>query len=210
MVGVTDSRPADPAPSAGAPVGQRPRTRLPLFFGTALLALAADVLTKVLVVAHIQPTDPGIRLLGGVVYLVQARNSGAAFSVGTGATVVLTGISIVVIAIVLRAARRLTSSGWAVALGLVLGGAIGNLLDRLFRAPSPGRGHVVDWISVFARDGHVWPIFNLADSAIVTGGLLAVLLSLRGVEFGADRRDRRAAGSEGLSADPAVEREPHE
>jgi signal peptidase II len=182
-----------------------------LFFGTALVALAADVLSKVLVVAHIQPSDPGVRLLGGALYLVQARNSGAAFSVGTGATVVLTGISILVIAIVLRAARRLTSSGWAVALGLVLGGAIGNLVDRLFRAPSPGRGHVVDWISVFARDGRVWPIFNLADSAIVTGGALAVLLSLRGIEFGTDREGRSAAAEpEALPSDPAVEREPHD
>lgn len=191
MAGVTDSFPADHERTTGPLAGRRPRTRMRLFFATALVALAADVLSKVLVVAHIRPDDAGIRLLGGAVYLVQARNSGAAFSVGTGATVVLTGVSLVVIGIVLRAARRLTSSGWAVALGLVLGGAIGNLVDRLFRAPSPGRGHVVDWISVFANDGHVWPIFNLADSAIVTGGVLAVLLSLRGVEFSADRSARR-------------------
>jgi len=177
-----------------------------LFFGTALLALAADLVSKVLVVANIQPTDPGVRLLGGAVYLVQARNSGAAFSVGTGATLVLTGVSLVVIGIVLRAARRLTSTAWAIALGLVLGGAIGNLSDRLFRAPSPGKGHVVDWISVLANDGHVWPIFNLADSAIVTGGALAVLLSLRGVEFGTARRTEPAT----VPSDPAVEREPHD
>jgi len=161
-----------------------------LFLATALAALTADLVSKILVVAHIDETDSGIRLLGGALYLVQARNSGAAFSVGTGATVVLTGISIIVIVIVLRAARRLTSSSWALALGLVLGGAMGNLVDRLFRAPSPGKGHVVDWISVLANDGHVWPIFNLADSAIVVGGALAVLLSLRGVEFSstADQR----------------------
>ena len=154
-----------------------------LFFATALIALALDLLSKILIVAHIKPTDPGVRLLGGALYLVQARNSGAAFSVGTGATVVLTAISVVVSAIVIRAARRLSSIGWAMALGLVLGGALGNLVDRLFRAPSPGKGHVVDWISLLARDGHVWPIFNLADSSIVVGGILAVVLSLRGVEF---------------------------
>src|SRR4051812_21497916 len=113
MVGVTDHRPADREPSAG----RAPRTRMRLFFGTALIALTADLVSKVLVVANIQPTDPGVRLLGGAVYLVQARNSGAAFSVGTGATVLLTGISLVVIGIVLRAARRLTSTGWAIALG---------------------------------------------------------------------------------------------
>jgi signal peptidase II len=94
------------------------------------------------------------------------------------------------------------------ALGLVLGGAIGNLVDRLFRAPSPGRGHVVDWISVFARDGHIWPIFNLADSAIVTGGALAVLLSLRGIEFCSGRG--AGAEPEARMADPAAERGPHD
>ncbi len=202
--GVTDPRPADHEPSGG----QAPHTRLRLFFGTALIALTADLVSKVLVVANIQPTDPGVRLLGGAVYLVQARNSGAAFSVGTGATVVLTGISLVVIGIVLRAARRLTSTGWAIALGLVLGGAVGNLADRLFRAPSPGKGHVVDWISVLADDGHVWPIFNLADSAIVTGGVLAVLLSLRGVEFAAARHAGDAPTTR--TADPAAERGPHD
>ena len=171
-----------------------------LFFATALAAFTADLVSKALAVAHIDQTDPGIRLLGGALYLVQARNSGAAFSVGTGATVVLTAISIIVIVIVLRAARKLTSSRWALALGLVLGGAMGNLVDRLFRAPSPGKGHVVDWISVLSSDGHVWPIFNLADSAIVVGGVLAVLLSLRGVEFSAasDQRppDEPAASPE--------------
>jgi signal peptidase II len=187
-----------------------PRSRMRFFFATALAALAADLISKVLVVAHIAPTDPGIRLLGGAVYLVQARNSGAAFSVGTGATVVLTAISIIVIAIVLRAARRLTSPAWALALGLVLGGAMGNLVDRLFRAPSPGKGHVVDWISVLASDGHVWPIFNLADSAIVTGGALAVLLSLRGVEFSSVPDQRPAEEPPGAPEDPAAEPRSHD
>ena len=181
-----------------------------LFFATALAAFTADLVSKALAVAHIDQTDPGIRLLGGALYLVQARNSGAAFSVGTGATVILTAISIIVIVIVLRAARRLTSSGWAVALGLVLGGAMGNLIDRLFRSPSPGRGHVVDWISVLANDGHVWPIFNLADSAIVTGAVLAVLLSLRGVEF-SSAPGRRSGGEPADSPeDPAAERRSHD
>lgn len=160
-----------------------PRTRIRVFVATALVALAADLVTKLAVVAGIKPTDAPIRLLGGVLYLVQARNSGAAFSIGTGATVMLTAISIVVVIIIVRAARRLTSRAWAVSLGLVLGGALGNLIDRFFRDPAPGRGHVVDWISLFADDGHFWPIFNLADSCIVVGGAIAVVLSLRGVDF---------------------------
>ncbi|MEO6700768.1 MAG: signal peptidase II, partial [Jatrophihabitantaceae bacterium] len=92
---------------------------------------------------------------------------------------------------------------WAVSLGLVLGGALGNLIDRFFRAPAPGKGHVVDWISVFASDGHVFPIFNLADSSIVVGGAIAVLLSLRGVDFVGGRNPLESdepAGSEPAAA----------
>lgn len=185
---VSKPRPADPAQLAD----RSPVRKTWLFFVTALIALAADLVSKIVVVATIQPADPGVRLLGGAVYLVHARNSGAAFSLAAGATVVLTAISVVVIAVVIRAARKLTSSSWAVALGLVLGGAMGNLVDRLFRAPSPGKGRVVDWISVLANDGHVWPIFNLADSAIMIGGALAILLSLRGVEFSSTPKRRPA------------------
>lgn len=183
---VSKPRPAEPAQLAGRP----PARKTWLFFLTALIALGADLVSKIAVVATIQPGDPGVRLLGGAVYLVHARNSGAAFSLAAGATVALTAISIIVIAVVIRAARKLISARWALALGLVLGGAMGNLVDRLFRAPSPGKGHVVDWISVLANDGHVWPIFNLADSAIVAGAVLAVLLSLLGVEFGPGKNRR--------------------
>lgn len=158
-------------------------TRIKVFAAAAVIALTVDIISKVLVVAHIKPESQGIRLLGGAIYLVQARNSGAAFSVGTGATVALTAISVIVAVVIIRAARRLTSTWWAVSLGLVLGGALGNLVDRFLRAPSPGKGHVVDWISLFANDGHVWPIFNVADSCIVVGGAIAVVLSVRGVDF---------------------------
>lgn len=172
-----------------------PRTRLRVFAATALFAVLADLISKTLVVAHIKADDNGVRLLGGAIYLVQARNSGAAFSVGTGATILLTAISVVVAVVIVRAARRLTSTAWAICLGLVLGGALGNLIDRLFRAPSPGKGHVVDWISLFANDGHIWPIFNLADSSIVVGGVMAVLLSLLGVDFRGDRNRTEAQSS---------------
>jgi signal peptidase II len=84
-----------------------------------------------------------------------------------------------------RTAGRMRSVGWAIALGLVLGGALGNLADRIFRAPGVGRGHVVDWISVFGPNGKHWPIFNLADSAIVCGAVLAAVLALSGVDIDA-------------------------
>lgn len=171
--------------------------RIGLFVFVAVIALGLDLSTKVLVVArlgldHAGNDHPPVRLLGGAVYLFETRNSGAAFSVGTGATIVLTAVALAVVGLILRTANRMRSTGWAVALGLVLGGALGNLVDRLFRDPGVGRGHVVDWISLFARDGHVWPVFNLADSAIVCGAILSAVLALRGIDIdGRGARVRR-------------------
>jgi signal peptidase II len=159
--------------------------------------LAADVVSKVLVVDRLHPGQD-VRVLGGLLYLTQLRNPGAAFSFAEGATVLFTVIAVVVVGVIVRTARRLRSAAWATALGLVLGGAVGNLLDRLFRAPGIGRGAVVDWMSLFAPDGRVWPVFNIADSAIVCGGVLGALLALLGVEFDGRRARRggadRAAG----------------
>ena len=152
----------------------------------AAAVLVADLATKLAVVATVEPGED-IRLLGGLLYLTQVRNVGAAFSLAEGFTVGFTLIAVVVSLVILRTARRLHSTGWAVALGLVLGGALGNLIDRLFRDPGFMRGGVVDFLSVFAPDGEVWPVFNVADSAIVCGGLLGVLLALRGIEFDGSR-----------------------
>jgi signal peptidase II len=86
------------------------------------------------------------------------------------------------------------STGWAVALGLVLGGALGNLIDRIFRDPGFLRGGVVDFLSVFGPDAQYFPVFNVADSAIVCGGILGALMALRGIEFDGSRaKDRTAA-----------------
>ena len=152
-----------------------------LLGGVAALFLALDVLTKYLVVEHLEHREP-IRLLGGALLLSVSRNSGAAFSFAQGATVLFTAVAVVVVVVIVRTARRLGSAAWATSLGLLLGGALGNLLDRVFRDPGPGRGAVVDWI-----DFRVWPVFNVADSAIVVGGLLAVLLSMRGIELDGTR-----------------------
>jgi signal peptidase II len=169
-----------------------PPRRIMLFGAVAALVLALDAVSKAIVAAKLGAHAP-VRLLGGAVYLVETRNSGAAFSLGTGATVILTVVALAVVAVILRTAGRMRSAGWAVALGLVLGGALGNLADRLFREPGVGRGHVVDWISLFSDDGHVWPIFNLADSGIVCGAVLAAVLALRGIDIdGNSARDRRA------------------
>jgi signal peptidase II len=157
----------------------------------AAAVLLLDGLTKYLVVEHLEHREP-IRLLGGALLLAVSRNSGAAFSFAQGATVIFTAVAVTVIVVIVRTARQLGSAGWAVCLGLLLGGATGNLVDRIFRAPGPGRGAVVDFI-----DFRVWPVFNLADSAIVCGGLLAVLLTMRGIELDGSRK------TEDAPADPA-------
>ena len=175
----------------------RPRTRLLLGLATGVLAL--DLLTKVLVVATIEPGED-VRLLGGLVYLTSLRNMGAAFSFAEGATILFSLIAVGVAVVIVRTARRLFSTGWAVSLGLVLGGAVGNLVDRIFRDPGFLRGGVVDFVSVFAPDGRVWPVFNVADSAIVCGGILGALLAVRGVEFDGRRTpagSRRRGGDAG-------------
>jgi signal peptidase II len=154
-----------------------------LFAVVAAAIFVLDVASKVLVVAKLPETHRPVRILGGALYLDQTRNSGAAFSLGTGFTVILTAVAVAVVVVIVRTASRMRSAGWAVALGLVLGGALGNLTDRIFRAPGFGRGHVVDWISAFGPQGEHWPIFNIADSSIVCGAVLAAVLALRGIDI---------------------------
>ncbi len=158
----------------------RPR-RLGLLLAVAVFVIAADGISKAIVVARM-PDHPPIRLLGGLLTITLTRNGGAAFSIGTSMTIVFTVIALGVIVYILRTARKLRSIGWAITLGLLLGGATGNLLDRIFRAPGLFQGHVVDWIEL----PH-WPVFNLADSAIVCAGVLVVLLALRGIRMDGTR-----------------------
>lgn len=164
--------------------GQAPgdRKRAGLLAVVAVLAVVADVTSKLLVVAHLEGREP-IRLLGGFLTLEASRNSGAAFSFAEGATVVFTAVAVAVVVVIVRTSRRLRSTPWALTLGLLLGGAVGNLIDRLFRSPGVGRGAVVDFIHLphFA-------VFNVADSCITVGAALAVLLSLRGLEVDGTRR----------------------
>jgi lipoprotein signal peptidase len=168
--------PADD-PAATSAEERPPRRRTGLLALVATVILVADVLTKVWVVATLG-SGRVIELFGGYVLLHEVRNPGAAFSKATGATLLLSLVAGCVVVVIVRTARRLRSGGWAVCLGLLLGGATGNLVDRLLRSPGPLRGHVVDFV-----DFRWWPVFNVADSAIVTGGLLAVLLATRGIEI---------------------------
>ena len=145
------------------------------------MILLFDLVTKVLAVHFVRPGSP-IEIIGDVVTLRLVRNPGAAFSMATGMTWLLTVVAVAVVIGVIKIGRTLRSPWWALGLGLVLGGALGNLIDRFFRAPGPFQGHVVDFVSV-----GWWPVFNVADSSIVCGAILLVALSLFGFEPNGER-----------------------
>src|ERR1700750_2594030 len=172
---------------------ERPR-RVVLLLAVAAFVIAADVISKAIVVATM-PDHPNIRLLGGALTITLTRNGGAAFSIGGSMTIVFTAIALGVVIYILRTARNLRSVAWAITLGLLLGGALGNLLDRIFRAPGLFQGQVVDWIQL-----PDWPVFNLADSAIVCAGVLVVLLALRGIRMDGTKPARESAGLRRASA----------
>lgn len=178
---------SDP-PVAVEPEALPPRRGLVLLV-VALVVLITDIIVKIIVVATLEGERP-VRLLGGLVYLQLVRNPGAAFSMATGMTWVLSLIAIAVVVAIIWILPRLRSIGWAVGLGLVLAGALGNLSDRIFRAPGPLRGHVIDFVSVFAPNAEKFPVFNVADSAIVIGGGVIVLMALLGKDY--DGRSTRA------------------
>ncbi|WP_422070642.1 signal peptidase II [Streptomyces hoynatensis] len=184
---------ADRGRGAGAGArgeGGAARRRVPLLLAVAGLAYAIDLGTKLAVVARLEHHAP-VGLIGSWMELRVMRNSGAAFGIGGATTLVFTVIAIGVAAVIFRLARRLYSRPWALALGLLLGGALGNLTDRLFRAPGDLQGAVVDFIAVRG-----FSVMNLADWAIVCGGALIVLFSFCGWELdGTTRGGATPAGA---------------
>lgn len=186
---MTDEKAAAPvAPDGGSgaddPAGPRPRRRLRLLFVVAGVVLALDIVSKVLAVHLLTPGQP-VSIIGDTVTWTLVRNSGAAFSMATGYTWVLTLVATGVVIGIVWMGRRLVSPWWALGLGMILGGALGNLMDRFFRSPGPLRGHVVDFLSI-----GWWPVFNVADPAVVGGAILLVVLSLFGFDFDTDGRRR--------------------
>lgn len=190
---MSDETPAPPAPT---------RRRLRLLLSIAAVVLVVDIATKVLAVELLTPGQP-VPIIGDTVTWTLVRNSGAAFSMATGYTWVLTLIAIGVVIGIVWMGRRLVSPWWALGLGMILGGALGNLVDRFFRSPGPLRGHVVDFLSI-----GWWPVFNVADPAVVGGAILLVVLSLFGYDFDtAGRRTRDdTAGRRTHDGDPATKR----
>lgn len=180
----------EPAPAAAptddvAPLATdgRPR-RLKSLLLVAVVLYGLDLLTKTIVVANLTPGEP-VSIIGDFARFTLVRNPGAAFSMATGMTWLLTLVAAAVVIGVIRIGRTLRSPWWAIGLGMVLGGALGNLTDRLFRAPGPLQGHVVDFVAV-----GWWPVFNVADSAIVCGAILLVVLTVFGFEPDGTRTGR--------------------
>lgn len=165
---------ADESPSTPQPPANR-RGLFGLLVGSAVVAYALDQVTKAWAQSSLESGSP-VNLVGEFIRLNLIRNAGAAFSIGDNATWVLTLIAFAVLVVIIRTARRIGSRGWAWALGLLLGGSLGNLTDRMVREPGPGRGHVVDFIDYFGLF-----IGNVADIAIVGAALLIGLLALRGI-----------------------------
>ncbi|SDP24105.1 signal peptidase II [Nakamurella panacisegetis] len=175
----------------------RPR-RIGLVAVLALVIIVLDQVTKLLVVAHLDPDAPPKRILGGLVYLSLFRNAGAAFSTATGVTWILALVAIGVVVVIIRMASKLRSTAWAIALGLVLGGAVGNLIDRIFRSPGILRGHVVDFISLFEPDGRHFAVFNIADSGITLGAVALVLTAIFGIDMDGYRtKDKKTEADRG-------------
>ncbi|MBA3743591.1 signal peptidase II [Sporichthya sp.] len=171
------------APVYVPPVAIR-RHRLTLLVGVGALTYLLDLVTKIAVVALLQEDDP-VQVDGTGISLRLIRNPGAAFGLGVDLTALFTAITLLVVAAILTSSRRLGSRRWALTLGLLLGGALGNLTDRLARSPGFLSGHVVDFVEIPG-----WPIFNVADLSICVAGAMMVALAIRNIPLDG-RRPRR-------------------
>jgi signal peptidase II len=152
----------------------------------AAVSLIVDLITKQIALANFSPADP-VSTLGGFLKFTRITNSGAAFSLGEEETWLFTTTKLVVIIAVLWISRRVRVPIWAVIFGLLVGGASGNLVDRVFRPPSPFQGEVIDWIQL-----PNWPVFNIADMAVVCGGALAIWASFRGINLDGSIETKKA------------------
>ncbi len=174
------------------------RRRSPLVLPLVLLALVVVALDQATKAWALSALTEGERtpLLGDLLGLTLVFNPGAALSIATGMTWILTVAAIAVTVVVLKVSSRLGSRTWTVALGLLLGGAVGNLIDRIVRDPGVGRGEVVDFIA-YAD----WFVGNVADIAIVAAAGLMILLGARGIALDGTRHVDGDAAHSGESAD---------
>ena len=187
---------ADAKTKAGKP-GVSTKALVVLAF-VAVVIYVIDRVTKYLVTENLTLGDP-VQVLGEVLQFHYVENPGAAFSLGSGSTWIFAIIASAVAVFIVFFARRIRSVGWAVLFGLLLGGNLGNLTDRLTREPGFGVGHVVDFIQVYLFPA----IFNVADIAIVSSMGLFILLTLRGVGLDGERHVREPKKSESAATPDA-------
>jgi signal peptidase II len=166
----------DPAPA--------PTRRVLALYGTAVAVLVLDQLIKYLVVKNLAGRPP-VDLIGSFVQLRYTTNSGGAFSLLTGAPLFFGIMAMLIVGGIVYASRRARPLSMLIVLGLILGGALGNLTDRLLRGEGLLRGEVVDFVKV-----GIWPVFNLADSCVVVGGILLALLMGRAERDQEQKRDQ--------------------
>lgn len=148
----------------------------------AVTVCGLDQLTKWLIISNLEEGDQ-VKVLGEVLQFHYVRNSGAAFSLASGTTWIFSIIAVGVTVFIIWYARKIKSLAWSILFGMLLGGTIGNLIDRLFREPSFGLGHVIDFIQVWGFPA----IFNVADSFIVSSMGLFIILTLRGIRLDGSR-----------------------
>jgi signal peptidase II len=174
------------------------RRPLKLFFGVAAGAYLIDLGTKVLAVDRLAG-EPPIPVFGDVLQLTLVRNPGAAFSTGTSYTLLLSLVAMGAVAVVLFLSRRLDDRLWAFGLGCLLGGVLGNLTDRIFRAPGFLRGHVIDFLQL-----PNWPVFNVADMCINLAAGVIILQAFRGVSYTGERSRPDEPEARGADRDGAT------
>jgi signal peptidase II len=143
-------------------------------FATAWTIWLFDFVTKAWALQSLS-TEPR-KVIGSLLQFTLVYNSGAAFSFATGFTILFSLIALSVVIATIYFAPRITSRGWQLTIGLLLGGVLGNLTDRIFREPSFLSGYVIDWIQI----PH-WPVFNIADSAICIAAAISFVLSMRNI-----------------------------
>lgn len=194
-----ESRSSDPE-RTDPPAGRGPRSgRLTgLVLVLTLGVVGADQLTKYVAEARLVPQAETQWFLGELLGWKLIYNPGAALSIGSGFTWLLTAVAATVVVIVARSSRKIGSAWWALAFGLLLGGAIGNLIDRFFRDPGFAVGHVVDFINYAG-----FFVGNVADIAIVVAAGLVAILSFRGVPITGDAPDAATGGDEEAAHDAA-------
>lgn len=167
-------------PNHERPNHERPRSAVRLFAAVVAIVVIVDQVTKIAAVRYLQDRDP-VEVIPGLIDLRFLRNPGAALGTGSSMTIVLTAVAIIVSLVVLRMATRLRDRGWAVGLGLLLGGAVGNLIDRIVREPAIFKGHVVDFIDYGPFVG------NVADIALTFAAVVIVWRSWRGIGLDGSR-----------------------